>query len=235
QKFASQWLRQNAKCTNSMMQTLHNLVIVWFGLVHDWGYGGIVFLMALESSIVPIPSEVVMPPAAFWAAQGKMNFWFVVLAGTVGSYLGSVISYFVARSIGSPLLYRFGKFIFLPPEKLKLAEAWFNTYGAAGIFFARLLPVIRHLISIPAGVFKMNFAAFSTWTIVGAGLWCIVLSWYGGQVLGESPQLLESPIEMVEVLKAKMYWIIAGVAGIAILYGIMVFAKRRLLEKKPEA
>ena len=81
----------------------------------------------------------------------------------------------------------------------------------------------------------MNFAAFSTWTIVGAGLWCIVLSWYGGQVLGESPQLLESPIEMVEVLKAKMYWIIAGVAGIAILYGIMVFAKRRLLEKKPEA
>ncbi len=217
-----------------MMQTLHNLVILWFNLVHDWGYAGIGFLMALESSIVPIPSEVVMPPAAFWAAQGKLNFWLVVLAGTIGSYVGSAISYFAARAVGSPLLYRFGKYIFLPPEKLKMAEAWFNSYGSAGIFFARLLPVIRHLISIPAGVFHMNFATFSLWTIVGAGLWCIVLSWYGGEVLGQNPELLNSPVQMVDVLKSKMHWIIAGVAALGILYTVMVFAKKRLLSRKPE-
>lgn len=213
------------------METIHNLAIFWFHLLEDWGYGGIVFLMALESSIVPIPSEVVMPPAAFWAAQGRMNFWAVVIAGTVGSYIGSVLSYFGAKLVGTPILYKFGKYIFLPPAKLQMAERWFQEYGASGIFFARLLPVIRHLISMPAGVFKMNFISFSTSTILGAFLWCCVLSWYGGAVLGESPQLLNSPIEMVDVLKARMGWLIGGIIAITVLYAIMLFAKSRL-EKK---
>jgi len=214
------------------METLHGLVIVWFDLLASWGYAGIVFLMALESSIVPVPSEVVMPPAAFWAAQGKMNFWLVIVAGTIGSYIGSVLSYVAARIIGSPLLYKFGKYVFLPPKKLELAEAWFAAYGSSGIFFARLLPVISHLISIPAGVFRMSFLSFTISTVSGALLWCTVLSWYGGQVLGQSPQLLDSPIQMVDVLKEKMHWLMGGVLVIAILYGIMMYARSRLKTKQ---
>lgn len=214
------------------MEFLHNLVIFWFALVHDWGYAGVIFLMALESSIVPVPSEVVMPPAAFWAAQGKMSFWGVVFAGTIGSYIGSALSYLAARWIGTPILYKFGKYVLLPPEKLKIAERWFQTYGASGIFFARLLPVIRHLISIPAGVFNMNYVTFSISTTAGAFLWCLILSWYGGQVLGASPELLDSPLQMVEVLKSKMHWLVAGVVVLGVLYASFMILKSRLAKRE---
>jgi membrane protein DedA with SNARE-associated domain len=217
------------------MEFLHNLVIFWFALVHDWGYAGVIFLMALESSIVPVPSEVVMPPAAFWAAQGKMSFWGVVFAGTIGSYIGSALSYLGARWIGTPILYKFGKYVFLPPEKLKIAERWFQSYGASGIFFARLLPVIRHLISIPAGVFNMNYVSFSISTTAGAFLWCLILSWYGGQVLGASPELLDSPLQMVEVLKSKMHWLVAGVVVLGLLYTAFMVLKSRLAKREEKA
>src|SRR6478609_11922956 len=126
---------------------LHGLFQIWFQWVDQWGYFGVFVLMAMESSIIPVPSEVVMPPAAFWAAQGRMDFWGVVLAGTLGSYVGSVASYFGAQLIGQPVLKRYGKYVLLPAEKLELAQTWVRQYGVAGIFVARLLPVVRHLIS----------------------------------------------------------------------------------------
>ncbi|MBX6326629.1 MAG: DedA family protein, partial [Chthoniobacterales bacterium] len=111
--------------------------------------------MAMESSIFPVPSEIVIPPAAFLAAQGKLNFAGVVLAGTLGSYLGSAITYWVARLVGRPLIVKYGRFALVTPEKLERAEHFLARYEAGGVFFARLLPVVRHLISIPAGIVRM--------------------------------------------------------------------------------
>src|SRR3989442_7450381 len=140
---------------------LHGLLQVWFGWVRDGGYLGIIALMAMESSIFPVPSEVVIPPAAYWAAQGKMNFWLVILAGTFGSWLGSAITYWVSRWVGRAVITRWGRYFFISESKLERAERWVHRYEAGGIFFARLLPVVRHLISIPAGIIGMNFKTFS--------------------------------------------------------------------------
>ncbi|MDX2199890.1 MAG: DedA family protein [Phycisphaerae bacterium] len=206
---------------------LHDLVKFWFHLVQDWGYTGVFFLMAAESSIIPVPSEVVMPPAAFWAAQGKMSFWGVVLAGTLGSWFGSAVSYYVAQWIGLPLLHRYGKYVLLPEAKLKMAERWVSQYGVPGIFIARLLPVVRHLISMPAGVFRMNFLKFSIVTTIGAGIWCWVLAWFGKEVIGAHPELLNSPDEMVHAIKDKLMWFVGFVLVFAVLYAIVVVMKSR--------
>ena len=206
---------------------LHGLIKIWFQWVDQWGYFGVFALMAMESSIFPVPSEVVMAPAAFWAAQGRMNFWGVILAGTLGSYAGSAISYWVAQWLGLPIIRRYGKYFFFSPSKLTLAENWVRRYGVFGIFVARLLPVVRHLVSIPAGIFKMPYWGFSITTILGSGLWCTVLSWFGREVIGGSPQLLHSPEEMVRVIKAKLLWFVAAVVALIGLYAVMVCSKSR--------
>src|SRR5947209_8143055 len=108
---------------------LHGLLSVWFHWVDAWGYAGVFILMALESSIIPVPSEVVMPPAAFWAAQGRMSFGGVVLAGILGSYVGSVANYFLFRWIGLPAAKRYGKYVLISPDKLDTAEQWVKSYG----------------------------------------------------------------------------------------------------------
>ncbi len=144
------------------------------------GYLAVFCLMALESTVFPIPSEVVIPPAAIVAAtqQGTgMSLTGVVIAGTLGSWFGSAIMYWVARWLGRPAVLRWGKYFFVPPDKLARAEVFLRRYEAGGIFFARLLPVIRHLISIPAGIVRMGFLKFSLLTLIGAGAWCSVLAW----------------------------------------------------------
>ena len=148
---------------------MHHLLETWFHWVLTGGYIGIIVLMAMESSIFPVPSEIVIPPAAFLAAQGKLSFTGVVLAGVLGSYLGSAITYWASRLIGRPLIVKYGRFVLVTPKKLEQAEQWLARYEAGGIFFARLLPVVRHLISIPAGIVRMNFGLFSLVTIVGLG------------------------------------------------------------------
>jgi len=145
---------------------------VWFQWVHDWGYLGIVMLMAMESSVIPIPSEIVIPPAAYWAAQGRYSFGGVVLAGAAGSYLGAAATYWAARWLGRPLLVRYGRFLFCPETKLLRAERWLARYEAGGVFFARLVPVVRHLIGIPAGLWPVQpgDAARGGAVVLGAGL-----------------------------------------------------------------
>ncbi|MDD2707025.1 MAG: DedA family protein [Verrucomicrobiae bacterium] len=207
---------------------MHTLLAIWFGWVRDWGYTGIVLLMAMESSIFPVPSEVVMPPAAFWAAQGKMNFWGVVLAGTVGSWLGAAITYWVSRWIGRPLLLKYGRYVFITEEKLIRTERWLARYEAGGIFFARLLPVVRHLISIPAGIMRMNFGSFSLMTLAGSALWCWVLSVFGQRVIGAHPYLMESPEKLVDFMKSQCLWLV----GFVILIGALYILVMRLTEKK---
>ena len=197
---------------------MHHLLEVWTGWVLHGGYLGIIVLMAMESSIFPVPSEVVIPPAAFLAAQGHLNFWGVIVAGTVGSYLGSAITYWVSRAVGRPLVLRYGRFFLLSPEKLERAETWLSRYETGGVFFARLLPVVRHLISIPAGIVRMNFLAFSVVTITGSAIWCAVLAYLGLQAYRTEPRLLEDPEAMVHFIKTQSHWIVLFVIILAVLY-----------------
>jgi membrane protein DedA with SNARE-associated domain len=216
---------------------LHELIRVWFGWVEHWGYLGVFVLMAMESTVVPVPSEIVIPPAAFWAAQGRhagggdpMNFAGVILTATLGSYAGSVINYFVSKWVGQPVVNRYGKYFLLSPEKLALSENFVRRFGAPGVFLSRFLPVVRHLISIPAGVLEMPFVAFSLATIAGAGLWCAVLAWFGREVIGASPELLDSPELMMKVIKAKLIYFVLAVLALAVLYvGVVIWSKKTKL------
>ena len=201
---------------------MHQLLVTWVGWVEHWGYWGIILLMAMESSIIPVPSEVVIPPAAFLAAQGRLDFWGVIAAGTVGSYLGAALSYGVALLVGRPLVNRYGKFFMMGEEKLARAEVWLARYEAGGVFFARLLPVIRHLISIPAGIVRMNFAVFSAMTILGSAIWCSVLAFLGDRAYRAEPEMLASPEHLEHFIKQQSLWIIVCVAVLAVLYFAML-------------
>ena len=210
-----------------MQAHFHALLRVWFHFVEVQGYLGIFLLMALESSVVPIPSEIIIPPAAYWAAQGRMDFWLVVVVGAAGGLFGSLVGYGVSRAAGEPLVRRYGKFALLPPETIAAGENWVRDYGVSGIFFARLLPVVRHLISIPAGILRMPVAAFSAATTAGAFLWCLTLAWFGKKVIGDSPRLLDSPEEMMNVLKHKMHFIVLGIVLLAAAYAAMAHFRKR--------
>ena len=212
---------------------MQHLLEIWVGWVNHWGYWGVFLLMAMESSIIPVPSEIVIPPAAFLAAQGRLSMAGVLLAGTAGSYFGSALSYWVSLALGRPIIARYGKFFFLSEDKVARAEIWLARYEAGGIFFARLLPVIRHLISIPAGIVRMNFAAFSVMTILGAGIWCGVLAFVGHTAHQLHPHLFdgsESPKEMEHLIREQSLPITLGVVVLAALYFLML----RLTAKRPE-
>ena len=201
---------------------LHGLVPIYLGWVENWGYPGVISLMAMESSIFPVPSEIVIPPAAILAASGgKMTIAGVIAAGTFGSWLGSAITYWVALFVGRPVVLKWGKYFFIPPEKLERAERFMHRYEGGGIFFARLLPVIRHLISIPAGIIRMGFLKFSALTIVGAAIWCSVLAWLGGKV-GDKLRLEGKdpldPVALVAAVKHESHFIIAAVLVVCVLY-----------------
>lgn len=211
---------------------LHSLFAFWMQFVLDYGYFGVFVLMILESTAFPIPAEVVIPPAAFWAAQGKMNIWLIVIAATAGSWAGSAISYWIAWKVGRPVFERYGKYAHLSPDRLKKADAWFETYGGGGIFVARLLPGIRHLISVPAGLFHMNFALFSLTTILGAGLFNGALAWFGLKTLGDQPQLMKDPDALRKVLGAKSEWLIGFALVIAALYVLMHWMQSRAAARK---
>lgn len=197
---------------------LHHLISIWFGWVEQWGYLGIILLMAMESSIFPVPSEVVIPPAAFWAAQGKFNIWGVIAAGTFGSWLGSAITYGVALWLGRIVVLKWGGLFMITEEKLERAERFVHRYETGGIFFARLLPVIRHLISIPAGMVRMKFATFSLMTVLGSFIWCSVLAWYGHRLALQSPDLINDPTKLIETIKHQSLPLIAFIAMICVLY-----------------
>jgi membrane protein DedA with SNARE-associated domain len=214
-----------------MEQTLHHLLASWMQFVLDWGYLGIAIMMAFESTAVPIPAEIVIPPAAFWAAQGKLNVILVVIAATIGSWVGSAISYWISYKLGRPLLERHGRYILLSKPKMEKADQWFASYGAGGVFVARLLPGIRHVISVPAGVFHMDFRKFSLMTILGAGIFCSALAWFGMQVLGDQPDLMKDPSAMITVLKAKSHYLIGFAVVVGALYWVMTWMQRRAQRK----
>jgi membrane protein DedA with SNARE-associated domain len=211
---------------------LQQLIQTWFHWVEAWGYVGIFVLMAMESSIFPVPSEIVVPPAAYWAAQGRMSMVGVVIAATAGSLFGSLVTYAVSAALGRPFVYKYGKYFLLNQQKIEMAERFITNNAAAGIFFARLLPVVRHLCSIPAGFVRMDLTKFTILTTIGAGIWCSVLAWAGDKLIGDQPNLINDPAQMVHVLKDKLHFFIFAVVGLLIAYVAMKYFSRGKASEK---
>jgi membrane protein DedA with SNARE-associated domain len=157
----------------------------------DLGYPGIIALMALESSILPVPSELVMPPAGYWAAKGQMSFPLALLCGVVGSVTGALANYYGAQLIGRPLIQRYGRYVLLSERNLLRSERFFAQHGEISTLIGRLFPVIRHVISIPAGLHRMPLPKFILYTAAGAAVWCAILTWIG-YFLGQHEGVLRS-------------------------------------------
>lgn len=170
---------------------MHALIDWLVNTIGAMGYPGIFLLMAMESSVIPVPSEVVMPPAGYLVQQGKMNMGLVILSGTLGSLVGAYANYFVARWLGRPLVIKYGRYVWITEDHFNKVERYFQTHGEISTFIGRLLPVIRHLISIPAGIARMNHWRFSLYTTVGAGLWVSILTWIGYFIGQEKSLIME--------------------------------------------
>ncbi len=157
--------------------------------IFQLGYPGIIVLMAVESSVFPLPSELVMPPAGYLAAQGRMNAVLAVIAGASGSVIGALVSYFVAQKLGRPLLHRYSRYFLVSEASLERSEAFFRRHGEIGTFLSRLVPVIRHLVSLPAGLARMRLDRFIGYTAAGAAIWCTILTAIGWYIGRHSAQL----------------------------------------------
>ena len=190
-------------------------IITWIlNITQGLGYIGIVILMTIESSFLPLPSEVVIPPAAYLASQGKMNLLLIIAAGTFGSVLGAAVNYFLSRSLGRFVIYklaatRAARFLLMTPEKISRAETYFLANSSRATFFGRLIPVVRHLISIPAGFCRMPFGSFVFFTALGAALWVSILAALG-YFIGANQELLSRYYKEISwvLLAAAVIWII---------------------------
>jgi membrane protein DedA with SNARE-associated domain len=212
------------------MKALFAPLIAWYSAtLKTGGYLLILLLMAMESSIIPLPSEVVIPPAAHLAYTGQLGLSIpgIILAGTLGSWIGATAMYWAARVAGRPLFMRYGKYVFIPPAKIEGAERWAAHYGAMGIFISRLLPVVRHLIGIPAGIVKMSYKTFSLYTVLGSGIWCTVLS-YLGIKMGQDEALLRGEMHRVTL------WLGGAVVVLGGLYYFFVHRQMKQSAAKPE-
>ncbi len=169
---------------------LHQFIDWVLQTVHNWGYGGIFVMMMLESTVLPVPSELVLIPAGYLAHQEQMNLWLIVLSATLGSLVGASINYAFALWVGRPFLQRWGRYFFVRPELLDKTDHFFQRYGAISTFTGRLIPGIRHLISLPAGLTRMNLSQFGFYTALGAGLWSLVLTLFG-YFLGGNQALIQ--------------------------------------------
>jgi membrane protein DedA with SNARE-associated domain len=179
---------------------LHQFSDWYLSVLSQGSYWLIAGLMALESTFVPIPSEVIIPPAAYLAhTQGQMSLAGIVLAGAAGSWVGAAFMYWGARWLGRPLVLSVGRYVGISSSKVELAERWAARYGSAGVFFSRLLPVIRHLIGIPVGILRMDFRWYAVATAAGSLLWCSVLAWLG-KTIGRHPELLAGSLHRFFVL-----------------------------------
>lgn len=189
---------------------LHELIDWLLLTVQDWGYWGIFILMALESTVVPIPSELVVIPAGYLAYQGKMSMPLIFLASTLGSLAGAGINYAFALLVGRPFLERYGRYFFVRQPLLHKTDAFFARHGAISTFTGRLIPGIRHLISLPAGLTRMNLVTFSLYTVLGAGMWTGVLIAMGYFIGGNESLLKENLPLVTGAVLAFVGFILAG-------------------------
>lgn len=167
-------------------------IILWLvKVIGDMGYVGILLLMAMESSLFPVPSELVVPPAGYLASQGQMNIWLVIFFSTLGSLIGALFNYALAYYLGRPWILRYGKYFLIPPEKFAKVESFFLKHGEISTFTGRLIIVVRHLISLPAGLSKMDLKRFTIFTLVGSFIWVSILA-YIGYIVGNNMDLVKS-------------------------------------------
>lgn len=190
------------------------------------GYWGIVILMAIESSFIPFPSEIVIPPAAYLAYKGEMNIYLIILCGIIGSLIGAVFNYYVAMWLGKPLAYKlvdkkWAKYLLLSRSGLEKAESYFNKYGSASTFFGRLIPAVRQLISLPAGFVKMDFGKFVFYTVLGSGFWVSVLAALG-YFFGENQELLASYYHEITI----------GIIALVILAVVVVLLRKLVASRR---
>lgn len=200
-------------------------------LLDNLNYGTICFLMLLESTVIPVPSEFVVAPAAYLAAGGKLNVFLVVLAATVGADLGASINYWAGYFLGRPIIYKFansriGHLCLLNQEKVEKSEKYFNDHGVVATLTGRLLPGIRHLISIPAGLSKMHYGKFLLYTTLGAGCWHAILAalgWYLHSIV-PAEQLDDKITEYSEYIKIFLI--------VLVLVAILYFVAKSLIKSK---
>ncbi len=194
------------------MEMLHEFITWLLATVHGWGYAGIFILMALESTVLPVPSELVLIPAGYLAYQGHMSLPLILISSTLGCLFGASINYAFALWVGRPFLERYGKYFFVRPALLHKTDVFFERHGKISTFTGRLIPGIRHLISLPAGLARMNKAAFALYTCLGAGLWSSVLTllgyFIGGNelLLKEYLQYLSVGVIIFVILAITAYW-----------------------------
>ena len=202
-------------------------------LLSHLDYPTILLLMLLESTVIPVPSELVVAPAAYHAASGELNVFLVVLFATIGADLGASINYFVALYVGRPVIYKFanskwGKLCLLNQQKVEKSERYFDNHGVVATLTGRLIPGIRHLISIPAGLARMNYWKFLLYTTIGAGVWHAILAamgWYLSTFVPEDE--LESTIEQYN------HYIVAAIVGIVVL-GVVYFVVKSMIKRKKD-
>ncbi|MDB6127188.1 MAG: DedA [Verrucomicrobia bacterium] len=199
------------------MHDMFKGLIDWYlRSLESGGYPLIVLLMAIESSIIPLPSELIIPPAIIAAQKtGNMTLIGIVIAGAFGSWIGATVMYWLARWAGRPLAIRYGRFFFISPAKIEQAERWAAQFGSFGIFASRLLPVVRHLIGIPAGIVRMNYLKFSIFTVLGSALWCYVLCHLGLQA-GRDQALMNGELRQITI------WAAGLLAVLAVIYYFFV-------------
>lgn len=167
-------------------------------LIFDWGYLGIFLLMSVESSFIPFPSEIVLIPAGYLASKGEMNIVLIMLSGIGGSLLGAYINYYLALLLGRKIIIKFGKFFFIKESTLDKMDNYFKKHGAISTFIGRLIPGIRQLISVPAGISRMNIGVFSFYTAFGAGIWAFILVMIG-YIIGENQELIDTYLKQITI------------------------------------
>ena len=214
-----EWIKTQTAAAVTFLSTYTTVFCVWLAeTIFAFGYFGIIFLMAVESSFIPFPSEVVMPPAGYLIHEGQMTWFWVVASGTFGSLIGAWINYGLGLWLGRPFFLKYGKYFLVSPESLAKGEALFNKHGEILTFVCRLLPVIRQLISLPAGIARMSFFRFTFYTGLGAGIWVFVLTWIGYQV-GKNADLLQ------QYMHSAGIWLLVFVVGIIAFY--VKFGRKR--------
>ena len=168
-------------------------------LIFDWGYVGIFLLMAIESSFIPFPSEIVLIPAGYLASKGDMSLGMIMSSALGGSMVGAFINYYLALILGRRILQKYGKYFFIKENALNKMDNYFEKHGAISTFIGRLIPGIRQLISIPAGLSRMNLVVFSTYTALGAGIWALILVMLGF-FIGENQELIDAYLKQITVV-----------------------------------
>lgn len=204
---------------------LKELVDWLVNFVHEFGYLGIFIMAFLESTFVPIPSEVTMVPAGYLVQQGKMDFTLVFLLSTTGAIGGALANYFIAYYFGRKFLLHFGKYMFFGPDKMAKLDAYFAAHGEISTFTGRLIPGVRHVISFPAGLAHMNLKKFCIYTGVGGGLWMLTLILVG-YLIGDNPEVVHA--NMPYITGAVVTTVLALVAGY-----VLRFRKAKQLRKEP--